>query len=596
MNADQRPGSSPASTRRVLLRLLAYLRPYMKAQILCLVFLLAGTAGSLAIPLLVREMLDTALPARDLPLLLRLVAAMAAFHLVSSLCLFATDVTFLKVSNGVLLDLRRDMHRHLMKQSLGFFASTKTGQIVARIMGDVDAVQVLTTNAFLMLLADSFAVLLMFAFMLQVSGGLTLIAAGTLAILMLVLRLFNRRVLRTARSQREAYGQVSEELAEGIAGAREIRVFGAERGREASFLDRLVVFAGVSFRTGLWGSVGRLASLLVVSLGPVLAYGFGGVEAIQGSLTVGTLVAFVAYLSRTYEPVQRLAILNVQVQSAMGAVERIFAFLDTAPAVSEDPRPAATGPARGSLEIEGVVFRYPENGSSPSLGGIDLRVRPGETVALVGPSGAGKSTLAGLILRLFDPQAGTVRLDGVDIRRMALADLRKAIALVPQDTFLFHASVAENLRLAKPDATPEELRRAAALADAAEFIEALPEGYDTIVGERGVKLSGGQKQRLSIARAILRNPRVIVFDEATSSLDPRSEGMVRASMGRLMAGRTTIIISHRPATVAAADRIVVLDAGRIVEEGAHDSLLRNGGLYARLYAEQSASAAVLVPA
>jgi ABC-type multidrug transport system fused ATPase/permease subunit len=581
LESDAMPaGSSP----RVLLRLARYLQPFARQEALCLAFLLAGTVASLATPLLVRTLLDRALPARDPGLVLRLVAAMALLQIGYSACMFATDFLFLKVGNGILFALRRDMHDHLMRLSMDYFGGTKAGQILARIMGDVDAVQGLTTNAFLMLVTDSVTVLVMLGFMLSLSGPMTLLAAGSLVALFAALRAFNGRMLPAARANRETYARISEELHEGIAGAREIRAFGCERRRSALFQSRLRAFADASFRMGIWGSAERLFGLFVVAIGPLLAYLIGGLGAVRGTCTVGTLVAFVAYMARLYEPVQRLMFLNVQMQCALGAVERVFAFLDTPPTVMEAAAAKSVNAVRGTLAIENVTFRYGTD--EPALRSVTLRVRAGEKLAIVGPSGAGKSTIAHLLLRFFDPQEGRVLLDGADLRTLELTGLRRSVALVPQETFLFHSSVAENLAIGKPGATAEEIRRAAEFAGAAQFIASLPEAYETLAGERGARLSGGQRQRLSIARAFLVDPAVVIFDEATSSLDPESERLVKRSMDRLMEGRTTIIISHRLATVVDADRIVVLDRGKIAEEGTHASLIEQDGLYTRLYLEQ----------
>jgi ATP-binding cassette subfamily B protein len=582
---DAAPVAAAAPVGRTLRRLARYVRPYFREQALCLLFLLGGTVASLMVPLLVRALLDRAIPAHDTGLVIRLAAGMAALHGGYMAAMFATDLFFLRVSNGIVLDLRRDMHDHLMRLSMDYAGGTRAGQILSRIMGDVDAVQVLTTNAFLMLVTDTVSVLVMLVFMVCLSWEMTLVGLGTLALLAVVLRAFNLRILAAARTNREAYARVTEELHEGIAGAREIRAFGRESLRSGLFLERLRAFAGANFEMGIWASAARLLGLLIVAIGPVLVYLMGGASVIRGTWTIGTLVAFVAYMARMYEPVQRLMFLNVQAQSAVGAVERVFSFLDTQPTVRPSPSARPLARARGEIEFRDVTYRYGANGAPPVLRRLSLHVRPGERLALVGPSGAGKSTVAGLILRFFDPEAGRVLLDGTDVRDFDLADLRRQIAFVPQDTFLFHASVAENLRFGRTSASDAELERAARMAHAAAFIAGLPDGYDTVVGERGTRLSGGERQRLSIARAILKDPQIVIFDEATSSLDSGAEGIVKASMDRLMEGRTTIIISHRLATVADADRILVLDDGRIVEEGTHRTLVGRGGLYARLLHE-----------
>jgi ABC-type multidrug transport system fused ATPase/permease subunit len=582
------PGSQqPPSVRTNLLRLLRYLQSYWKEQMATLFFLVVGTGASLLVPLLVRKLLDVALPDRDVALLLRLVVAMAGVHLLYMVFMFVTDYFFLKVSNSILFDLRRDMYDHLLRLSMNYFEGAKTGQVLARIMGDVDAVQTLTTNAFLMLLTDSFSLLLMLGFMLYLSWQMTLVGVGALVALMFIFRVFNQRLLGAGRTSRQQYAQISGDLQEAIVGIREIKAFTHESLRRQAFAQRLRDFFQANFRLGIWGSVSRLLSLLVVALAPVIVYFYSGWGVIQGTLTIGTLVAFATYLGRIYEPIQRLTFINIQVQSAMGAVERIFAFLGIQPVIQEDEAAMPLPQIQGEIVLKDVNFDYGRGDGLAVLENINLRIRPGEKVALVGTSGAGKSTIANLICRFYDTQEGGVYLDGLDVRKLKLDDLRRHIGIVPQDTFLFHASVAENLRLGKPAAALEELETAARLAHADEFIGELPQGYETIVGERGMKLSGGQKQRLSIARVILKDPQIVIFDEATSSLDSESERLVKASMDWLMQGRTTIIISHRLSTVADADRILVLDKGRIVEEGTHQTLMEREGIYWQLYEQQA---------
>ncbi len=590
--ADRGPGPAPPSRRTSLGRLLRYLKPHWRRQVVTLGFLVSGTGVSLLVPLLIRRIVDVALPARDGAQLLQLVGMMAGIHLLSALLLLATDYYFLRVSNAIVLDLRRDMHDHLLRLSLDYFEGNKAGQTMARIMGDVDSVQMLTTNAFLMLLTDCFSVLLMLGFMLYLSWPLTLVSLVTLALLVLITRIFSHRVLASARLNREKYAAISEDLQETIAGVKEIKVFAREPLRSAFFAGRLAEFARASIRLGMWGSASRLLSVLVISVGPVLVYYYGGRSVIGGTATIGLLVAFVIYLERMYESLHRLSYLNIQVQSALGAVERIFSLLDAPPTVLDSPTATDLPAPRGEIELQGVTFRYVPD-RPPALKDASLRVCAGERVALVGRSGSGKSTVANLVCRFHDAQEGRVLLDGRDVRNLRLADLRAVIGIVPQEAFFFHASVAENLRFARPEATQAELEAATRQADAHDFILAMPAGYDTIIGERGSRLSGGQRQRLAIARVLLRDPRIVILDEATSALDAETERQVRVAMGRLALGRTTLVISHRLSTVADADRILVLDDGEIVEAGDHRTLMAQGGVYRRLCDQQAQGQAVV---
>lgn len=581
--ADEEKSDVPV--KKNLFRLARYLKPYWRKQLLALLFLGLGTASSLVVPLLVKRVIDIALPEQDFALLADLVALMVGLHFFYMVCMFATDYLFLRVSNSIVLDMRRELGDRLVRLSIDFFERTKAGQIMARVMGDVDAVQVLTTNAFLMLVTDTFAVILMLGFMLYLSWQLTLISVGTLIALILLSRLFNKRLLISARASRARYAMISEEVQESIAGIREIKAFTHESLRRDSFMRTLSNFYRANFRMGIWGSVSRQMSIAIIALGPVLVYYFGGRGVIGGSLSVGLLVAFIVYLGRMYGSAQRLIFLNIEAQSAMGAVERIFGLMDTMPAIEDDPEALPLEKVKGELRLEHVSFRYP-GGERNVLDGMNLHISPGERVALVGASGSGKTTVVNLICRFYDVREGSVLVDGKDIRKLRIADLRSNIGLVPQDTFLFHTSIVDNLRLGNPASTPEDVKRAAVIAGADAFVSSLLEGYETVVGERGMRLSGGEKQRLSIARTVLKDPQIVIFDEATSALDSESERVVKDSMKRLMQGRTTLMVSHRLSAVADADRIVVLDGGSIVEEGTHQDLISTDGVYARLYRQQ----------
>jgi ATP-binding cassette subfamily B protein len=330
--------------------------------------------------------------------------------------------------------------------------------------------------------------------------------------------------------------------------------------------------------------------LMFASIGPALIYLVGGHEAIAGRMTIGTIVAFVTYLGRLYMPVSALVNVHVEIMSAGSLFRRIFDYLDLEPEIADPPEPVQLVSPRGELRFENVSMGYVAG--TPTVRDLSFEARPGEMVALVGPSGAGKTTITYLATRLYDPTEGRVTFDGVDLRQLTLADIARWTAKVTQETTLFHATVEENLRYAKPDATFEEIEHACRLAQIHDVIQGLPEGYRTQVGERGYKLSGGEKQRLAIARVLLRDPKLLILDEATSSLDSHSEALIQAALEPLVAGRTSLVIAHRLSTILRADQILVLDQGRIVERGTHDSLLASGGLYARLYEEQFRTASV----
>lgn len=589
-------GPPPGAVIPQLMRLFRYLIPYWPKQALALFFLLAGTGASLVVPLLVKRLIDVALPTADQEYLFRLVAAMIGLHLFYVMCMVVTDYLFLRVSNAIVFDLRRDMHDRLIRLSLDYFERTKTGQLMARIMGDVDSVQTLTTNAFLTLVTEVFALLLMLGFMLYLSWKLTLLGTGTIILLIFVNKIFNRRLVTSSRESREKYANISEEVQESIAGMREIKVFTHERLKHQTFTHKLRSYYSANFRMGMWGSATRQISMLIIFSGPVIVYYYGGLGVIRGTVTIGLLVAFIVYLNRMYGSAMVLTSLNIMAQSAMGAVERIFGLLDQQSSIKEAADPLPLTEVRGEIELRNVAFRYGKTAGPHVLQGAGFRIAPGEKVALVGASGVGKTSVVNLICRFYDPESGTVCIDGEDVRNIRIEDLRRQIGIVPQDTFLFHASIEENLKVGNPDASPDEIEKAARLANADEFINKLPEGYKTVVGERGVTLSGGQKQRLAITRAILKDPRIVIFDEATSSLDTKSERLVKESMNQLMCGRTTLIVSHRLSTVADADRIMVLEHGKIAEEGTHQSLMKRNGLYRHLYELQMDNNHALQPA
>jgi subfamily B ATP-binding cassette protein MsbA len=580
-------GSSSRPVIPQLMRLFRYLRPYWYKQTIALLFLLAGTGSSLVVPLLIKRLIDDALPSANQELLVSLVAAMIGLHMFYVVCIFITDYFFLRVSNAIVFDLRRDMHDRLIRLSMDYFERTKTGQLMARVMGDVDSVQALTTNAFLTLITEFFALLLMLGFMCYLSWQLTLLGTGTILVLIFTNKIFNQHLLKSSRASRQKYAHISEDMQETIAGMREIKIFTHEELKHQSFTHRLRSYYGAKFRMGLWGSAASQLSMLIVFLGPVIVYYYGGLGVIRGTVTIGLLVAFIVYLNRMYNSAMVLTSLNIMAQSSMGAVERIFGLLDQRTSIIESSEPLPMPETRGEIELKEVSFRYGKAEGPYVLQGTDIDIAPGEKVALVGASGIGKTSVVNLICRFYDPEKGIVSLDGKDVRKIKIEDLRKEIGIVPQDTFLFHASIEDNLKIGNPNASREEIEKAACLANADEFISNLPDGYQTIVGERGVKLSGGQRQRLAITRVILKDPRIVIFDEATSSLDTKSERLVKESMNELMSGRTTLIVSHRLSSVADADRIMVLDNGKIAEEGTHHSLMERNGLYRQLYELQT---------
>jgi ATP-binding cassette subfamily B protein len=415
---------------------------------------------------------------------------------------------------------------------------------------------------------------------------LSLIAVAVLPMFILPTRRVGQARSRIAKETQEKLAELTAHMQEAlsVSGYLLMRLFGARAHERARFGDRVAAVRDLQVRQSMAGRWFLMWILMFASVGPAMIYLVGGHEAIAGRLTVGTIVAFVAYLGRLYGPASALVNAQVEVMSAVSLFRRVFDYLDLPIEIDEPEQPVRIEQPRGELRFENVSMRY--RTGALTLHDVSFAAMPGEMVAVVGPSGAGKTTVSYLASRLYDPTQGSVTFDGVDLRRLSLEDLARWTAKVTQETTLLHATVAENLRYARPDATQEELERACRLAQIHDVVAALPQGYDTIVGERGYKLSGGERQRLAIARIALRDPRLLILDEATSSLDSRNEALIQAALEPLLQGRTSLVIAHRLSTILRADRILVMDGGRIVESGTHAQLLAAGGLYARLYEEQ----------
>ncbi len=565
---------------RLLIELLA---PYRRRVILALVALVVAAAAMLAVGQGLRAVIDKGFSAGDQAWLDRTLAAMAGVILLLAL---ATYVRFYNVSwlgERVTADLRRRVFDHLLTLPPSWFEAGRTGEVITRLTADTTQIENVIGSSLSIALRNALLLVGGLVMLFTTSLKLSLLTVGGVPLVVTPIIIFGRRVRALARASQERVAELGGRIDETIHEIRIVQAYGHEAADRRAF-GELVEQSFATARQRVANRALLVACVLVLVFGAIaFILWVGGHDVLAGELSAGQLSAFVFYAAIVAASVGALSEVWGDLQRATGATERLMEILATRPAIRAPAQPAALPePARGAIDFERVSFRYPSRPDVPALADFDLSVAPGETVALVGPSGAGKTTVFQLLLRFYDPEAGVVRLDGLPLAAADPQALRRRIALVSQEAVIFAASVAENVRYARPDASLDEVRAACVAAFADEFIERLPEGYDTDLGERGVRLSGGQRQRIAIARAILADRPVLLLDEATSALDAESERMVQTALEGLMRGRTTLVIAHRLATVQRADRIVVLDGGRVVQQGHHQALVAADGLYARL--------------
>ena len=594
---------APGTRRRVM----SYGRPYLRQIIAFLVLVVADAGLVVTTPLLLKKIVDDGITPHRADVVVKLALLVAVVAIVDAGLSLVQRWYSSRIGEGLIYDLRTQVFAHVQRQPIAFFTRTQTGSLVSRLNNDVIGAQQAFTSVLSGVVSNIVSLVLVVGTMAFLSWQITVAALLLLPLFLVPARTMGRRLAALTRHQMQLNAELGTRMTErfNVAGALLVKLFGRPGQEDAEYSERAAKVRDTGVRIALNNRVFMTSLTLVAALATALVYGAGGVMVVRGILTLGTLLALTALLGRLYGPLTALSNVRVDVMTALVSFERVFEVLDLDPLVREKDGAVDLPRRPVSVELDDVRFRYPgadevslasleqatsgdRKGGGEVLHGVSLRVEPGELLALVGPSGAGKTTITSLVSRLYDVSGGDVRLDGVDVRDVTLTSLHDAVGVVTQEAHLFHDTIRANLLYARPEATEAQMVEALRAAQVWDLVDSLPEGLDTVVGDRGHRLSGGEKQRLAIARLLLKSPGVVVLDEATAHLDSESESAVQRALDTALSGRTSIVIAHRLSTVRGADQIAVVDGGRVVEQGKHEELLAKGGLYADLYRTQFA--------
>ncbi len=573
-------------------RLLDYLKPYWKHEVATFITMIVLAGLMIALPGAIRYMIDTLIPGMmaqsggriDITPVIYFGLVLIGIYLAQVLFSWMRDYLVGYIGANIIADLRSRLFLHLEKQSLSFYMKHEIGEMMSRVLSDIQNVQNLLTATLLMFFTNILMLLAILIYLLTIDWKLTIVALIPVPITIIMVKKFGVKLHFINRRLQETIAALSAKLQESFLGVKTVKAFGREDHERRNVDHIMTGLTGLYIKNSVTTSLTVNVVQFVNMVGPIVVLAWGTYLVAEGSMQIGALIAFFMLLTYLYSPIQGLASTHIDVKRSMASVDRVFEYLDTDNAIAEIPGAVGLTNPTGDIKIENVAFRY--EGGPFGLHNINLHIKSKEKLAIVGPSGSGKTTLINLILRFFDPDEGSVRLDNIDLRKLQIQSLRDNIALVDQEPLLFRTTVFHNIAYSKEDATPEEVIAAARAANIHEFIESLPEKYDSRIGERGVNISVGEKQRICLARAILKDPAVIVLDEATSALDSNSERLIQESLEKVLVDKTAIMIAHRLSTIRHADRIITIDKGQITDQGTHEELLEKSTLYRELASKQ----------